>query len=553
LSEGANVSATDRTILLQLFNEEKLIEQPDAADTDFFELFSAYHHLKGYDLDYSDIEGGVVDGAEDGGIDSVYCFVDGSLIESIDHQQVRKNAEIDLFIITTKFQDSFKTGVLSDIRSTLSDLLTLDSEAFDIASENYNDDVVEAFESFRALYVSIASKFPTLRVHVIFCTASSKAAGPEITTRLDSIKADIQDQFSDAIITAEAFDAKRLLARVREAPDQVRQLTVSGAINRSNGPSYVCLATLNNYAEFISRSDGSVEHRLFDDNVRDWAGDVDVNRSITSTLSDPGNVDFWWLNNGVSIICESASLSGGTLLIKNPKIVNGLQTSRQLHAYATEFDLDGDDRLILVRAIVAEDEDTRAKIIRATNRQTPIQEAQLAATSSVHKDIELFLRGRGIFYERRKNYWKNHGKKRSEIVSITDVAQAMLSTVGAKPHVARGRPGSMMDTAFDPTYDLKVYEKAIDLVRSTDALIGETQPECGRRDRNNIKYHVVAKTVHHMTSGNVSPAAFLKNRLPSPDRRSVIIEEVLGAYFDHGGNDRIAKSEAFWQHVRDDI
>ncbi|WP_425999517.1 AIPR family protein [Caulobacter sp. DWR1-3-2b1] len=556
------MSATDTTILMHLFGEAKKADYPKLPEADFFEIYVPYHHLKHFDLDYADIENGIVDGAKDGGIDSVYCLCDGRLISDFDNSAVRKNPDLDLFIFTNKFQESFPTSALNDLRVTLSDLMDFDKAKLSQVFKNYNDEVWEAFLSFRTFYISVASKFPSLSIHVIYATKSPKAAEAEVLSRLAQIADDLKTRFSGATVEATASDARSLLSVVREPPDEVRSLQISGnSVNLSKGPSYVALAKLHDYYAFISKSGGGLEQRLFDDNVRDYEGDVLVNKEIGATLADGGDIDFWWLNNGASIICDSATLSGSMLQMKNPKIVNGLQTSRRIYEHFSGISggLIGlglkDDRLVLVRVITAEDDDVRAEIIRATNRQTPISPAQLIATSAIHKDIELHLRAEGKYYERRKNFWKNQGKTKAEIITVTDMAQAVMTVVSGRPHTARARPGSLLkesnNDVFDASYDIRVYAKAIDLVRGTEALINEELPDCGVRDRNNLKYHIVARIVYDSCGGKFSAKRFLANDLIEPDRRRKVIAKANSIYLKRGASDRVAKSEEFWEAVRD--
>ncbi|GAI16788.1 unnamed protein product, partial [marine sediment metagenome] len=66
---------------------------------------------------------------------------------------------------------------------------------------------------------------------------------------------------------------------------------------------------------------------LFEANVRDYQGKVEVNKAIGNTLLSAYSEDFWWLNNGVTVVASQASLSGKTLVVEDPQIVNGLQTS----------------------------------------------------------------------------------------------------------------------------------------------------------------------------------------------------------------------------------
>src|SRR5690606_15589309 len=113
-------------------------------------------------------------------------------------------------------------------------------------------------------------------------------------------------------------------------------------------------------------------------------------------------------------------------------------------------------RDILIRVIVPENEETRDRIIRATNSQTSIPKASLRATDHVHRQIELFLLDKGLYYDRRKNYYRNEGKKPHDIVSIPFLAQCLMSVLMQKPDFARARPSTLLNE--DDSYQ-KVFHK----------------------------------------------------------------------------------------------
>ena len=69
--------------------------------------------------------------------------------------------------------------------------------------------------------------------------------------------------------------------------------------------------------------------------MRAYQGEVEVNCEIAASLEQPiDGLDFWWLNNGVTIVADEAGFMNNQLVIANPLIVNGLQTSHEIHAYA---------------------------------------------------------------------------------------------------------------------------------------------------------------------------------------------------------------------------
>jgi len=96
---------------------------------------------------------------------------------------------------------------------------------------------------------------------------------------------------------------------------------------------YAALVSLPEYYKFITSDQGEILSYLFDANVRDHLRKIKVNKGIRATLDDPQSEDFWWLNNGVTVIATKAWNDTNELHIEEPMIVNGLQTSYQLYEY----------------------------------------------------------------------------------------------------------------------------------------------------------------------------------------------------------------------------
>ena len=108
------------------------------------------------------------------------------------------------------------------------------------------------------------------------------------------------------------------------------------------------------------------------------------------------------------------------LSIDNPEVVNGLQTSREIYNYFSESKdkLNNESRNVLVRFIVPDSEEIRDDIIFATNNQTNIPKSSLRVTDPIHLQIEMYCKTRGLYYDRRKNYYKNLKKKATDIIRI---------------------------------------------------------------------------------------------------------------------------------------
>src|SRR5262249_40629514 len=146
--------------------------------------------------------------------------------------------------------------------------------------------------------------------------------------------------------------------------------------------------------------------------------------------------DFWWLNNGVTILATDATVVGKTINLVDIQIVNGLQTTESVYRHFQSGGRTTDDSSLMIKIIVSKDSRHRDRIIQATNNQNVVDPAGLWASDKVQRDIEEFLERHGWYYERRKNYYKNIGKPRDRFVTPLFLAGGFAALVMKNP--ARG-------------------------------------------------------------------------------------------------------------------
>ena len=87
------------------------------------------------------------------------------------------------------------------------------------------------------------------------------------------------------------------------------------------------------YHSFLIDEDQNLRENIFENNIRHYQGDVDVNQMIQNTLINDYERDFWWLNNGITIIASNVGQFGKSLTLEDVQIVNGLQTSFTIGKY----------------------------------------------------------------------------------------------------------------------------------------------------------------------------------------------------------------------------
>lgn len=537
-------------ILNNVLTQQRQDLLPGASEQDFFEIFCAEQILKDFALSYDEVQSGIVDGEHDGGVDSAFAFVNGELIyEDFDTTPFKKDVRIELHLIQSKTSGGFSEAPVNKFISITRNLLKLDADYAELTQ--YNGAVKGVLDNFRIAYRKLAARFPTLKLHYHYASKKADAhVHQNLQLKAEELKRVAQELFPDSEISVEFLGARKLLELARRRPKTTYELRVSKSLSAVDG--YVVLSTLSDYDGFLRGGGEKVRSELFESNVRDFQGDTEVNAEIVSTLQHETSVEFWWMNNGVTILASRATLNGDSVMIENPQIVNGLQTSTQI---ARHFDAvkGADSRHVMVKIVSSENDETRDKIIKATNRQNAVQPATLRATDKVQRDIEETLKSAGLFYDRRKNFYKNEGKPADKIISIPLMAQAVMSIILARPDSARARPSSLIKDktvyaqVFSEAHPINMYVNAAQLIRMVDRVL-RTRSELSARDRSNLRFYVlfwlackVAKKINP-TAGDLA-----KIDIKAVDDAQVeaAADETFKIYETLGGTDQVAKGPDF--------
>ncbi|MBO1517670.1 AIPR family protein [Psychrobacter halodurans] len=546
------VQKTNDQIILEQILKERCAESGDEISLpDYFEIYSASEILKDYDLTYDDIDYGIVGKGGDGGIDSIYTFINGEqLKEDTDINSNQKKNHIELILIQSKTSANFKEDAIIKFRESAQDLFNLSNDP-DEFSSRYSADLIDKIKLFRESYSKLAKTFPVIEVSYFYANQGDEVH-PNVNGKVNKLREDISKLFSGAKFSFEFVGATKLLEMTRNVPSTSRNLELAESPIGTTAGSYLCLVNLSKYYEFISDT-GSLVRSIFESNVRDYQGSVVVNTGIRNTLSNVNSENFWYLNNGVTIITPKAVMAGKQLTIEDPQIVNGLQTSHEIYQHFSQLDdHTGDDRAVLVRVICEEDEDARDRIIRATNSQTSIPPASLRSSDDIHRNIEDFLKANDYYYDRKKNYYKNQGMPVSKIISIPYMAQTMMAITLLKPDSARARPSTLInsDTEYKRIFSLDlpidIYLKAIQIMKAVENFL---KPEnCGRelerKTITNIKFYVAMVVSIKYVGGKKNISEKL-GAIPSVELTNEILQEsldcVLNEFNALGATDQVAK------------
>jgi hypothetical protein len=538
--------------------------------------------LRHFDLTEDEISSGIVDGGGDGGIDGAYVFVDQELLDDeslvltddFSASPSYRGASISLWLVQAKEEQTFKSGTVVTLNDSLKSLLDVELTRDDLAGE-YSAVLLDKIFYFRDAIGALTLSHPHVSVNFVYVTiGDTHAVNEKVTKKFGEFRTLVEKSVGFEASTTTLIGAKGIWEALKHVPSYGSELRVTDSFAHetdAGDQSYVCLVSLGDYLAFLTdTTDGSYKDYLFDGNVRHHEGSrASVNREINATLADAESPEFWWLNNGVTVICSEASSKGKTFALDNVQVVNGLQTSRTI--FDALRDVDDDDptlgKHVLVRIIETDDPKTVNQIIRATNRQTPVKEESLRATDEVQLLIEQHLLGHDLYYDRRRNYYKNIGKLRSRIVSVRALTQALLAVAYSKPDDARARPGDYLkndlqySNVFNEHSSLAIYPWVLECQAIVDSELSAME-DIDLSEKNDARFLVSADIIARLLGYRPSAAEHVLSlsrdesdeEVPvgsivtsaqvgatMADLRVAFETEVLGG----GRRDRLAKSSAF--------
>ena len=567
------MSNNTRRLLDQFLTQQKSEQITPLPDDKAFELFASEQVLKDSELSTEELSSGIVGGGNDGGIDGVYTFVgdqlindDSEIFESdFSASRLSLGVALTLRLIQAKGVNSFAETPIDLVASSTARLLDLGLTEEHL-NTLYSSALVERFSLFRRALERLAIRHPTTRIEFSYATRGDKdTINSKVQQKANDLETDFSKTATGATGVVSFFGADELWMSASAVPDYTLQLTYRE--NATSGTSHVALVSLRDYVAFLSDSDGNLNRHIFDWNVRDYQGNIEINKEIRSSLEDEEAPDFWWLNNGVTIVCSRASIQGKTYTLDDVQIVNGLQTSyTTFHALsAAEKEHPVFERTLLVRILQTEDPATRDRVIRATNRQTSVPEASLRATDDTQRTIESFFASNDLYYDRRKNYYRNNGKPKDRIISIPLLAQTIMAVGLSRPDDSRARPSSLLksdktyQTIFSSDIPLEIYLWAANAQREVDRFLQTPEAGVSTPERTNLRFHLAMLATTKLLGARVHSPEQLKNI--AIDRRTLAeadlpaclatLRKTIQKLVDEGNEspDKIAKGREFVEAI----
>ncbi|MBW8830822.1 MAG: AIPR family protein [Burkholderiales bacterium] len=185
---------------------------------------------------------------------------------------------------------------------------------------------------------------------------------------------------------------------------------------------------------------------LLERNVRRYLGlhGNRVNEGIRETLQSSNPSNFYFFNNGLTLVCTDFSYnalqsSDYQVRVENLQIVNGGQTCMTILKTAESLAAQGKtlpgDASVLVRLykLPKDNEDIVLQITHATNSQNPVDLKDLRSNDSIQIQLEASIQSLGFNYRRKRV----DGSPKPTDITAGAAAEAILAVWRDAPHQAK--------------------------------------------------------------------------------------------------------------------
>ena len=334
--EGLERAMKDRilTAYLKDFTDDFGLAEFD--ENELFEHFVNYSIISKHHPESFEPEDVAVGGSGDLGLDGLAIVVNDHLVASkttVDHlKKTLRRLDVDFFFIQTKSSSHFDAAAIGAVFSGI-------RQFFGPSVPTGANDTIRELHSVKEHIFDHSidmERSPSCRIY--FATTGVWTNEQVLRTRADQGVADLEatQLFSSAsFIPIDAVALKKLYRDLKQKI--VREFlfekhTIVPQIN-SVQEAYIGIVPCNEYLKLVCDEDGSLNRRLFFDNVRDFQGHNPVNSEIEETVKDATQSDrFALLNNGVTVVARDVNKVGARFRLNDYQIVNGCQTTHILYS-----------------------------------------------------------------------------------------------------------------------------------------------------------------------------------------------------------------------------
>lgn len=397
-------------------------------------------------LNETELVEAIVDGTKDGGAD--FLLLDPNNSEAS-----------DLVIAQSKYWNKFSS---EDAKNAVNKMVDFFQKLRASDFNNIRPDVVSRFQKLYA-ETGDESKF----VFALYVSA------PKNSIRVQTLNRIIEERLGDEEkYELRVYFGADIEDEIKEAESR-RPYVEKGSLRldeKGNCLEYGDDAVIVNIsANSLKNLYATHLNNLLSMNLRFFTKKQDIDSEIKSTMAN-SPAEFWYKNNGITIICEDYDVDGRELKLKNFSIINGGQTTYLI--YKNGPTNDDEDFYIVCKVIRAQGNSQDEKdqfildIAKATNSQKAIKDTDLKANSREQLSFGRAMREKGVYYKtKRGEEIPADYKKDYRHSDYPGTGKLYLAGIYQLPAKSRNKPSTMKDiNYYNPVFFSKD-QKASGLIR----------------------------------------------------------------------------------------
>ena len=199
---------------------------------------------------------------------------------------------------------------------------------------------------------------------------------------------------------------------------------------------------------------------LLDQNIRKYLGMSTnrVNTAIKDTLLSDKRENFYFYNNGITMICSKFSYNGlqadnWIIKVDDLQIINGGQSCKTiLYTVKDNPSIDYSNAYVLVRLYELSGNGMDSLITDvtiATNSQNPVDLRDLRANDDLQKRLETAVKELNYFYKRKKD---NTISSRETTILSSVAAESIFSVWKQKPYQAKFKKNELFGAFYQDVF-----------------------------------------------------------------------------------------------------
>ena len=456
-----------------------------------------------------------VDDYYDSGIDSICIRVNGHIITShdffnfiLEKDKAIRSAEI--ILIQSKCKDKF------DLKEISTFIMGVQNFLETVSSRKLNSKVQYWFDVKNEILENVQywTEMSHIDIRLFYAAANATwTNSSEVLGTFETLKK-VTSRFENGIYQIEnpIFIDENKLQKItlNETESYSAKLALQGTPLQLSGDEAVmgCAAIINAndlLGILIDETTGNLKRGLFEENVRDYQGNTNVNQSIRETIKTAPE-SFILRNNGITILANRLEYPNlNSVRITNPQIVNGCQTCSVLY-YAHKDGIDVSKVQVFARIISTNETETINSIVSANNNQNIVHDMINEITKEYHKKLEQFFRdykdvseSRHVYYERRSKSLANENLCGYQKCTIRSLIQSAVAVWFDSPYDATNSEFRLIsmykNKVFSDNHKEICYYAAASLYSAFDKLLYENRIDSSWRSAKPAVCYLVKKSI----------------------------------------------------------